>query len=434
MNKAEAVKSQQSSAELRVDEVLGVNGSGASGVLGRAKWPVLLAFGLLCAGAAYYFLGAAAPTGNVQYRTDQARIADITVTVTATGTVEPTNQVDISSELSGIVRTVNVDYNSTVKKGQVLAELDTDKLTATVESSRARLEATKARVLEAQATVLEKQRELQRKRALADRAVGSRQELEIAQAAHDRALASLASAKADVKSAEADLKLNETNLQKSCICSPIDGVVLSRAVDPGQVVASSLQAPVLFSIAEDLSKIEVRVDVDEADVGKVREGQFATFTVDAYPERRFQANISQLRYGSEIVQGVVTYKAVLSTENADLLLRPGMTATAEIVVDEANQVLTVSNEALRFSAPAQHEETRNRSFLEQLIPGRPPFRRASRAQSTGPTRELWVLQDDGTLRSVEVTVGVTDGNRTQIVEGQIEPGQRIAVDVVAQAR
>ncbi len=426
-------KSEDPTIPEDIEAVLGAAG-GNSGLWRHGKWPILLVLAITAGAVGYYLFGFDGSTGNVQYRTDTARLGDITVIVTATGTVEPTNQVDISSELSGIIRSVSVDFNSTVKVGQVLAELDTDKLKATVESSRARVDAAKARLLEAEATVVEKERELTRKKALADRQIGSLQDLDIAKAGYDRAVASRASARADIKSAEADLKLNETNLEKTCICSPINGVVLSRNVDPGQVVASSLQAPVLFAIAEDLGKMDIQVDVDEADVGKVREGQAATFTVDAHPDRKFHAVISQLRFGSEIVQGVVTYKAVLTTDNSELLLRPGMTATAEIVVHEEKEVLSVSNEALRFSPPSPEENSGNQSFLKRLLPGMPQFRPASRPEITGSARDLWVLGDDGVAVPVRVIIGATDGRRTQIVEGPLEVGQKIAVDAVTSAK
>ncbi len=426
-------KHQSPNSQDEIEAVLGIDANGAAGMLRRGKWPILLLLVLLGGAAAYYLLGAGGSSGAAQYRTDSASHGDIKVIVTATGTVEPTNKVDISSELSGTIRSVAVDFNSTVKVGQVLAELDTDKLKATVESSRARLNAARARVTEAEATVVEKEHELLRKQTLADRKTGSMQDLDAARAAYDRAQASLASAMADVEAAAADLKLNETNLGKTCICSPINGVVLDRNVDPGQVVAASLQAPVLFTIAEDLRKMEVQVDVDEADVGKVREGQSATFTVDAHPDRKFQARIKELRFGSEVVQGVVTYKAVLTADNTELLLRPGMTATAEITVQEEKDVLTVSNEALRFSPPALDANADNQSFLRKLIPGVPQFRPPSRPQLTGPDRELWVLQDDAAT-PVRVTIGATDGRRTQIADGPLEAGQEIIVDILVPAR
>ena len=207
-------------------------------------------------------------------------------------------------------------------------------------------------------------------------------------------LAAVESAKADVGVAEADVELNETNLLKSRIVSPINGVVLKRNVDPGQTVASSLQAPILFTIAEDLTQMEVQVDVDEADVGKVKEGQHGTFSVDAYPDRKFRARIRELRYGSEVVQGVVTYKAVLSTDNSELLLRPGMTATAEIIVQQVAKALTVPNAALRYCPPAAAGFGTGHEPAPQASP--PGARRSGRQASeseSGPNRRVWVLKD-----------------------------------------
>ena len=358
---------------------------------------------------------------------EQASRVDLTVIITATGSVQPTNQVDVSSELSGTVRNVFVDYNSPVKVGQTLAELDTEKLKATLNSSRARLASTKAKVLDADATLVERKIVFERKSTLASNRIASRQDLDTAKAAYDRAIAAVESAKADVGVAEADVELNETNLLKSRIVSPINGVVLKRNVDPGQTVASSFQAPILFTIAEDLTQMEVQVDVDEADVGKVKEGQQAAFSVDAYPDRKFAARIRELRYGSEVVQGVVTYKAVLSTENSELLLRPGMTATAEIVVQEVAKALTVPDAALRYSPPSGQSSEQNTNFLRRLLPGRPQFRPASPREESGPNRRVWILKN-GAPVSVRVTVGVSDGRRTEIVKGEIEDKQGVIVD------
>lgn len=361
--------------------------------------------------------------------TQPAERGDLTVAVTATGAVEPTNLVEVSSELSGIVKGVLVDFNDRVAKGQVLAELDTDKLEAGVESARARVAAAQARVAEAEATVAETELQFERAQRLAARSVVSEHELDIARAAQQRAQAGFAYAQAEVGVAAAELRLTETTLSKACICSPIDGVVLSRNVDPGQTVASSLQAPVLFAIAEDLDRMEVQVDVDEADVGQVGEGQTAIFTVDAYPDRRFEATVSELRLGSEVVQGVVTYKAILTADNSEGLLRPGMTATAEIAVQEVRDAVLVPNAALRFVMPEQApEEEDSRSLLQRIMPQPPRFGRPRAPERTGPERTLWVLEE-GEPRAAQVTVGATDGERTQIVEGPVEPGDRLVVDM-----
>jgi HlyD family secretion protein len=394
------------------------------------RWRAVLwsAAAVVAAALLYGLFGTGGSQNGIRYVTEPVTMGDLTVTVTATGTVQPTNEVEVSSELSGIVRSVMVDYNSAVETGQTLAELDTDKLKATVDSSRAKLQAVKAKVSEAEATVLETKLERDRQERLVAKKVGAEQQLETADAAHKRALAALESAKADVAAAAADLALNETNLGKAEIRSPITGIVLSRNVEPGQTVASSLQAPVLFTIAEDLTKMEVQVDVDEADVGNVKEGQKATFTVDAYPDKKFTATIRELRFGSEVVQGVVTYKAVLTTDNSELLLRPGMTATAEIVAQEVKDAVTVPNAALRFSPPAETQNVDQRNFLQKIMPGPPRLRRPSSAQQpTGPERKIWVLAD-GAPKEVSVTVGPSDGKRTQIVSGTLKPGQAVIVD------
>jgi len=415
-----------------IEAVLGLRADGQPYRWRHGRKALIVAALVVAAAALTVYWQASGSPDRVAYVVEPVTREDLTVVATATGSVQPTNKVEVSSELSGTIRKVHVDYNSVVRVGQELAELDTDKLEATVASSRARLAAARARVEDALATLREKKLDYERQRELTDQKIGSEQDLEAAAAAHARADASLASARADVGVAEADLRLNETNLGKACICSPINGVVLSRNVDPGQTVASSLQAPVLFTLAEDLKQMEIQVDVDEADVGKVAEGQIGTFTVDAYPDRRFDARIRELRFGSEVVQGVVTYKAVLSTENPDLVLRPGMTATAEMIVDQVNDALTVSNAALRFSPPATAPEPEG-SFLKKLLPGMPQFRSPSRPEDTGPDRTVWVLRN-GVPEALAVTVGASDGRRTQIVGGDLAPGQEVIVDVAADRR
>lgn len=389
----------------------------------NVRWAALAAMAALAAALAWSWGGR---NSAVTYVTGEVTRGELIVVVTASGSVQPTNKVDVSSELSGTVRKVHVDFNSVVKAGEVLAELDTDKLKATLDSSRAKLAAARSKVADAQATVVEKQLELARKKSLASKKISSAHDLEAAQAAYDRAMAGLKSAQADVGVAEADLQINETNLAKASILSPIAGVVLKRSVDPGQTVASSLQAPVLFSIAEDLKQMELQVDVDEADVGKVKVGQIATFGVDAFPDRKFPAKIRDVRFASETIQGVVTYKAVLSIDNSELLLRPGMTATAEIRVTEIADALLVPNAALRYS-PQVAATAPSRSLLRRILPGPPPFRPASQRDDTGANRTLWVLRN-GQPAALKVRVGPSDGKRTQITGGQIQPGQAVVID------
>ena len=353
-------------------------------------WGGLAALLLL---VAFFFLFGTGSRTQQSFVVEPVSRVDLTVIITATGSVQPTNQIDVSSELSGTIRTVSVDFNSPVKVGQVLAELDTDKLKATLNSSRAKLASAKAKVLDAEATLVEKRVVYERKKALATSRVSSPQDIDTAKAAYDRAIAGVEIAKADVGAAEADVELNETNLAKSRIVSTINGVVLKRNVDPGQTVASSLQAPVLFTIAEDLTQMEVQVDVDEADVGKVKEGQQGAFSVDAYPDRKFQARIRELRYGSEVVQGVVTYKAVLSTDNSEFLLRPGMTATAEIIVQQATKALTVPKRCPSIFSPRQADfgtehklapQARHPARSAALPTGEPTRRGRTKPQGVDP--------------------------------------------------
>lgn len=386
---------------------------------------------LALAAGLWLALGGGRERETLRYLAEPARRGPLTVTVTATGTVEPTNQVEISSELSGIVRSVAVDFNDRVRVGQPLAELDTDKLEAEVAHARAALAAMRAKVAEARATLAEARRSYDRTRSLAAKEFSTEAALDAARAAWERAQAGLALAEADVEVAEAELLLDETNLRKACICSPIDGVVLSRNVEPGQTVASSLQAPVLFTLAENLASMQLEVDIDEADVGRVREGQEASFTVEAYQDRRFEARVSELRFAPKTIEGVVTYTAVLELDNSELLLRPGMTATAEVVVARLDDALLIPNAALRFAPPARQEEAETRSFLQRVLPHPPANVEVPRlAEGPAGERRVWLLRD-GAPEAAALRVGASDGTWTEVVEGPLQAGDPVVVDAVA---
>jgi HlyD family secretion protein len=372
---------------------------------------------------------------EVSYVTEAAAVDHLVVTVSATGTLQPTNDVEVGSELSGILDIVTVDYNDHVIKGQLLARLDVSKLTAEMLQSAAELEVAKALLEEKKATVVEAEAEVARLDAVRKASGGrvpSAQDMDAAKATAARARAGRVNADAQIALAQAKLDFDTTNLAKAEIRSPINGIVLSREVEAGQTIAASLQTPVLFKLAEDLTQMELEVDVDEADVGQVREGQSATFTVDAYPDRDFPARITQLRYASETVEGVVSYKAVLEVANPDLALRPGMTATAEIVVAEVDNALLVPNAALRFVPP--QKETDDRGILQKLVPFGP--RRDVRAKekpSTEARRTLYVLVG-GKAKEVEIQVGATDGQHTQVTAGDLSPGAAVIVDVASTAK
>lgn len=387
---------------------------------------VKYAAALILAGlAGWYWFAASDRKAAVRYVTAEAAVADFSVTVTATGTVEPTNLVEISSELSGTLKSVRVDYNDTVEVGTILAELDTVKLEAQLAVRKAGLDASIARVAMAQATLDEARERYDTNRNLAERGVTSNQVLIAQQAAFIRAQAELQMAVADRKLAEANLDLQQAELEKACICSPIRGVVLDRAVDAGQIVASALSAPVLFTVAEDLRQMELRVDIDEADIGQVAVGNAATFTVDAYDNRTFPARIAQVRYAPETIDGVVTYKAILTIDNSDLLLRPGMTATADIVVAEVEGALTVPNAALRYAPPpdASGVEDERSGLLGMLIPEGPE----TKAQADSKT--LWLLRD-GVAEEIPVRAGASDGRVTEILEGAVAAGDLVITDRV----
>jgi HlyD family secretion protein len=393
----------------------------------------LIAIVVLAAGAASYWRFGGGSSATTRYVTEPAMRGNLTVIVTATGSAQPITQVNISSELSGTMRDVFVDYNSVVKANQALAELDNDKLKATVDVAKAKLSSAKAKLADAIASIEEKRLEHARKKSLATTSAASARDLEIALANFDRAIAQHDLATSDVAAAEADLLLTEINLAKATIRSPIDGVVLKRGVDPGQFVATSLQAPVMFVIAEDLRRMEVLVDVDEADVGKVKIGQKVSFSVDAYPDRKFPAEVQDIRFGSEVVQGVVTYKAVLAIENSELLIRPGMTATAQVVVRELKDAVLVPNAALRFEPTT--EQRPSRGLLKSLMPSMPSATRRppSKQQDAGQQQQVWVLRN-GAPAAIPVVAGSSDGRMTEIVKGEIAPDQPVIVDVSTRKR
>jgi HlyD family secretion protein len=363
---------------------------------------------------------------SIVYTTEPAADRDLTIKVSATGTLQPLTQVDVSSELSGVVRSVAVDENQEVREGDVLAILDKTRILAQVDGAKASVEAAEAQVTQAETTLADSARTLQRTQQLASKGMAAEQALDTATADRDRAVAALAVAKANVSVAEANEKLQETDLAKSTIYAPIDGVVLTRSVDPGQTVASSFSAPVLFVIAEDLKRMQLEAAIDEADIGKVAKGQPGHFTVDAFPGRHFDAEISDIAYASVTTDNVVTYEAKLDVDNSDLLLRPGMTATVDIVTREAKGVLTVPNSAFRYSPPQQPSSERRGGFnLRDLF--MPRFRRhGNRPEPTVTaegTRAVYVLRN-GHPHRVMVRPGATDGEHTEILSG-LKAGDQI---------
>jgi HlyD family secretion protein len=391
---------------------------------------------LLMAGGLWYWQARQTAQAAPSYTTQTAGRGNLTLTVTANGTLQPTRSINIGSELSGTVRKVNVDVNDQLEKGQVLVELDPSKLRDQILRSRASVAVAKALVEQAVATVGEARANLARLEEVARLSGGkvpSRTELDIARATLKRAIAGETSAHAGVNDAQAALSTDEINLSKASIRAPAKGVVLTRSVEPGNAVAASLQAVTLFTVAEDLTQLRLQVYVDEADVGSVKVDQNASFTVSAYPGRKYPAKITRVAYGSTITDNVVTYLTYLGVDNTDLSLRPGMTATATITADQRNDVLLVPNAALRFTPTATVADTTAAkggivSSLTPRMPRRNITRKsASEGASTATARQVWVLRD-GAAVSMAVTPGISDGRMTEITGGELEAGMQVIVD------
>jgi len=417
----------------------------ASRKKGKKRIFIIVLILILATAGAYFFLLPKGPPGGsnagMSFKTAPAAVTDIHVTVSATGTLEPTNEVEVGSELSGTIQEVFVDYNDQVTEGQVLARLDITDLQAQVRKSKASLASARASVHQAQATVDQtnlKLKNLKTVRKLSGGKVPARTDMDEAQANYTRALADWASAEASVAEVQASLDSTLTELSKADIISPVNGIVLTRDIEKGSTVAASFEAPVLFTLAEDLTKMKLNVDVDEADIGVVKEGLDAHFTVDAYPRRKFTAKIQQVRFNATTTDGVVTYETIMTCDNGDLALRPGMTATADIIVEQVDQVLSVPSAALRFSMPKPGENNRKPSLLRMFMPG--PPRRGNRSAKqvtiTGGKDQvaLWILDENKPPRSVTVKMGLSDGINTQILEGKITQGTEVIVSATTKGK
>lgn len=421
----------KSSAENSRDALPGILSAAPKSVFkgGRRFW-LLAGGGLTILLAIFWMLSSGGKSSGGQYISENAATGNLVVTVSASGTLQPTKSVDVGSELSGTLASVLVQENDYVKKGQLLAQLDTAKLKDAVTKSQAALAAAEAAVAQAQATVAETKASLARMREVAGLSGGkmpAKTELESAEAAVQRAVASEASARASVTQAQAVLKTDETNLSKATIRSPVNGVVLTRKVEPGQTVVAAMTIPVLFTLAEDLAKMELQVKVDEADVGNVKPGQPASFTVSAWPGRAFPASILRVGLGSTITDNVVTYKTVLAVKNDDLALRPGMTATASIVTAQRENALLVPNAALRFTPPQRAAPKQEGSFVASLLPRPPDGPKKQNSTAASGEQQVWVL-DNGEARAVPVKSGVSNGRQTEILGGNLKAGMAVITE------
>lgn len=415
----------------------------------RGKYAALVLVVLLGAGyGALRYLGS--DDKAVQYKLAKVEAGPLTAVVSATGTLGPVVSVQVGSQVSGQIKEIYVDFNSNVKAGQLIARLDPETFEHRVRQAEADLEAARATALTQQATVAgqraqlarvqanlsEAQRDFERKKQLVDRNFISPAERDKAQsvllatqAEHDAARAQVrvaesqaASGQAVVKQRQAQLAQARVDLERTAIRSPVEGVVVKRSIQTGQTVAASLQAPELFVIARDLADMQVEASIDEADVGRISEGQKATFTVDAFPGRGFEGKVEQVRKAAQVVSNVVTYTVVISADNADLSLLPGMTANVRIITAQKDHVLKVPNAAIRFRPPADPERsqaTAARNGPDDGVPARKPVGR--------PGSRLWVLDASGVPEAVPVTFGLSDGGMTEIVSGELTEGSEVIV-------
>jgi len=342
-----------------------------------------------------------------QYRTEKVTRQDIRSTVTATGAMNAVIMVNVGTQVSGTIKELYVDFNSPVKKGQVLALIDPATFQAQVDQARANLAMAKAQEERAEASLLEAKRALERSVTLFQKNYIAKSDLDTAETNEQGARAQVSSAKAQIMQARASLNFAEKNLQYTRIISPVEGIVISRDIDIGQTVAASFQTPTLFSIAQDLTKMQIDTSVDEADIGKVAEGQKVEFTIDAHPDETFTGTVSVIRNAPITVQNVVTYNVVITVANPERKLKPGMTANVSIILEEKKDVLAIPNAALRFRpADKRSEETR-------------------KAKDAG----VWIL-DKNTPKRIRINTGSNDGRYTEIVSGSLTENQEIIVEAM----
>lgn len=341
--------------------------------------------------------------GSVKYITKPLSKDTITQYVEASGTIKPINTIEVGTQVSGTVAKIYVDYNSTVKQGQLLAELDPSLFQANVDQSSAKLNNAKASLAKAKATLAYKKNNYQRYKHLYEKNYVSKDDVELALSNYLQAQADVTATQAEVSAASASLENNLTNLRYSKITSPVDGTVISRAVDVGQTVAASFNTPTLFEVAKDLTKMQIETSVSEADIGKIKVGQHAQYTLDGYQDKIFEGEVTQVRLASTTTNNVVTYTVIVSVDNADGFAIPGMSANVSIIVGKAQDVLCVDNKALKFT-PADNEQKYDK-------------------------QGIWILEKQGPKR-YNIELGLSDENKTQIISNEIKEGDKVIISSI----
>ncbi len=371
----------------------------------------VLAAVLVAAGGAYLYLSknSKAPP----YRTARVERGDVTQAVSATGTLNAVTTVQVGSQVSGTIRKIFVDFNSPVKKGEPIAQIDTSLFEASVTQSRGGLSNARANLEKAKVTAANAERTLRRNGELIKDGFVSQADVDNAQADYDSAVAAVRSAEAQVDQAKGALTVAETNLGYTTIYSPVNGTVVSRAVDVGQTVAASFQTPTLFTIAQDLTKMQIDTNVDEADIAKAKVDQKATFTVDAYPEKTFTGKVNQVRSAPIVTQNVVTYDVVVGVDNKEMLLKPGMTANVSILTNTVDNVLKIPNAALRYRPSGK---------------GKPEGKAEGKKEAAG--LRVHIIGKGETPQAVPVKLGISDGNFTQLAEGNLKEGDVLITEEI----
>jgi HlyD family secretion protein len=392
----------------------------------KVRSAALLAGTLAIGAGAASFAGLRPGSGkkHLDYRTAPVERGTLEARVTASGTFSALVTVQVGSQVSGRIAELLADFDTPVRRGQPIARLDPRLLKAEVEQAQATCAATAGKLEKGRVRSAAAERKLARAKELRAQQLIAESELESAQFEADAAKADADTLAGELRQAQAALHQTQINLDSSTIVSPIDGVVISRSVDVGQTVAASLQAPVLFTIAQDLKRMQVNASVAEADVGKIAPGMVATFAVDAFPGERFEGRIRQIRNAAQTLQNVVTYDAIIDVANQDLKLRPGMSANVTVIWARREGALTVPNAALRFRPPTK-------LLARSRRPGAAEAGTAQAAPAPDQ-RTIWVLRE-GAPRPVTVRVGLSDGARTEILEGGLAEGDQVVVDALGPA-
>jgi HlyD family secretion protein len=351
---------------------------------------------------------------TVRYTTAPVTRGAVTDTVTATGTVNPVLTIIVGTYVSGVIQELSCDYNTQVKRGQICAKIDPRPYQSAVDQSRASLAIARAQLEKDKASLTYAKINSERLARLLKTNAISQDTFDIAESTYEQAQAQITFDEATIQQRQAALDAAQVNLDYTNIVSPVDGIVVSRNVTMGQTVAASFQTPTLFLIATDLTKMQVDTNVSESDIGSIKEGNKSVFTVDAFPQRTFNGSVVQVRQSPQTVQNVVTFDVVIGADNSDLAMKPGMTAATRIVTDERSDVIRVPNQALRYRPSARTGAAKGESDGR---PTKPAVGKASQAQ-------LWVLRD-GQAVSVPVVVGLDDDTFTEIMQGDVKPGDQV---------